>query len=116
MSPQRHRTLAAAVREQAPVFAALGDETRLALLATLGAGGRWSIVRLTQGSGVSRQAVAKHLRVLRDAGLVRGVRRGRERLFRLAPARLTAAQRSLERISRRWDDALKRLRGFVEEE
>lgn len=83
----------------APIFAALGDETRLRLVARLCAGGPQSIARLTVGSQVTRQAVAKHLLVLADAGLVRGVRQGRERRWALNPERLEVARRYLDMMS-----------------
>ena len=101
---------------EAPLFAALGDETRLGLVARLSTEGPASIARLTQGSGVTRQAVGKHLRVLGRAGVVTGQRRGRESLWTLEPRRLEEARRSLDRISRHWDDALARLKVFVEKE
>lgn len=103
------------VRGSAMVFAALGDQTRLALLAKLSGGSRFSIARLTKGSALTRQAITKHLRVLQDAGLVRGVRRGRENLFELEPKQLDEARRALDRISRQWDQRLARLKSFVEE-
>jgi len=99
----------------APVFAALGDETRLQLVSRLCGGGPASIARLTSGSRVTRQAITKHLRVLEGAGLVRGVRRGRERIWELEAARLSDARQWLDEISKRWDDALERLRKLVEE-
>jgi len=99
---------------EARVFSALGDETRLALLASLGTRGPLSITSLTEGSGVTRQAVTKHLEVLAAAGLVSGVSRGRERIWQVEPGRLADARRSLEQISRQWDDALERLRRHVE--
>lgn len=102
------------LRTPASLFAALGDETRLELVSRLSSGGPASISRLTAGSGVTRQAVAKHLRVLAGAGLVRGTRRGRESWWRLEPRRLDEAQRSLDLISRQWDQALAKLRLFVE--
>jgi DNA-binding transcriptional ArsR family regulator len=102
------------LRRNAPIFAALGDETRLALLTKLSGGSRVSIARLTKGSTLTRQAITKHLRVLQDAGLVRGVRRGRENLFELEPEPLDEARRALDRISRQWDEALARLKSFVE--
>jgi DNA-binding transcriptional ArsR family regulator len=110
--------LASRARARAPaaLFAALGDPTRLELVARLSSGGPASISRLTTGSGVTRQAVAKHLRVLAGAGLVRGVRRGRESVWRLEPKRLDEAQRSLDLISRQWDRALGKLKLFVEED
>ncbi len=96
------------------MFAALGDETRLRLVARLSADGPLSTVTLSAGAGISRQAMAKHLDLLADAGLVEGTR-GRPRVWRLKPRRLEEARRSLERISAEWDDALSRLKAFVEE-
>jgi DNA-binding transcriptional ArsR family regulator len=97
----------------APVFAALGDESRLRLLTRLSSG-PLSISRLTEGSGMTRQGVTKHLRVLSGAGLVRGTRRGKESLWRLERNRLEEARRSLDLISRQWDVALGKLKRFVE--
>jgi DNA-binding transcriptional ArsR family regulator len=97
----------------APVFAALGDETRLRLLADLAEGPR-SIARLTIGGGMSRQAVTKHLHVLADAGLIRGVRRGREQLWEVEPGSLDDARRCLDRISAQWGVALDRLKDALE--
>ena len=105
----------ARVREVAPVFAALGDETRLKLVVRLCAGGPLSITNLSAKSPVSRQAITKHLEVLSEAGLVRSSRRGRERIWELEPRRLADAHAYLERISRQWDDALARLKQFVED-
>jgi DNA-binding transcriptional ArsR family regulator len=104
----------AGLAKAGPVFFALGDETRLAIVARLSAGGPQSIVRLTSGSDVTRQAIAKHLGVLARAGLVRGSRRGRERIWELDSAALGDAARYLEGVSKRWDTALDRLRKFVE--
>lgn len=112
MSARRSEVVA--LRRSAPVFAALGDPTRLRLVARLGSDGPLSIARLTAGTDVTRQAVTKHLHVLADAGLARGIRRGRERLWQLQPEQLQQARRALELISRQWDDALGRLRDFVE--
>jgi DNA-binding transcriptional ArsR family regulator len=103
------------VARAAPVFAALGDETRLELVARLSAEGPLSIVRLTEGASVTRQAVTKHLQALADAGLVKSSRRGRERIWQIRTQRLAEAGRALEQISREWDRALDRLRAFVEE-
>ena len=103
-----------ALRASAPVFAALGDETRLRLVTRLSAGGPASIARLTAGSVVTRQAITKHLAVLAGAGLARSRRRGRERLWELRPERLAHARESLDAISRQWDEALGRLKSFVE--
>jgi DNA-binding transcriptional ArsR family regulator len=101
--------------DAAPIFAALGDETRLGLVARLSAGERLSIMRLTEGTDVTRQAVTRHLEVLEDAGLVRGIRRGRERLWQLDPKRIELARRSLKEISRWWDKKLAALKAKVEE-
>lgn len=102
------------VRDAAPLFAALGDETRLQLVLRLAAGGPGSITRLSEKSKVSRQAISKHLEVLSHAGLVRSTRRGRERVWDLTPRRLSDAHEYLDRISRMWDQALDRLRAYVE--
>jgi len=107
---------AAALADQSPVFAALGDPTRLRLVVRLGSEGPLSIASLTEGTDVTRQAVAKHLRVLADAGLARGVRRGRERLWQLEAARLEETRRWLERIAEHWGEALDRLKAALEEE
>ena len=102
------------VRDAAPLFAALGDETRLRLLVRLSSGGPGSIARLSMKSQVTRQAITKHLQVLSEAGLVRSSRQGRERIWELEPKRLADAHRYLDRISQEWDDALDRLKRFVE--
>src|SRR5690348_891261 len=98
----------------APVFAALGDPTRLRLVAALCAGGALSIAQLTTGTAITRQAVTKHLEVLAEAGLVRDVRQGRERLWELEPSRIGEARRALDFISEQWDQALQRLKALVE--
>src|SRR5450631_3654355 len=97
-----------------PIFAALGDSTRLKIVARLCAGGPLSIVRLTQGAKVSRQAVTKHLHALEAAGIVRSGRTGRECIWELQTVRLTQARQCLAQISDQWDAALGRLRDFVE--
>jgi len=114
MSPTSRDSTVRDLRRNAPIFAALGDATRLTLLTKLSRGPRFSIARLTDGSTLTRQAITKHLRVLQDAGLVRGVRQGRENLFELEPQPLDEARRVLANISRQWDVALARLKSFVE--
>jgi DNA-binding transcriptional ArsR family regulator len=109
-SSARHQAL----QKSAPVFAALGDETRLRLIALLCAGGALSIAQLTAGTDITRQAVTKHLHVLADAGLVRDLRQGRERLWEFEPSRLDEARRSLETIAQQWDRALGRLKSMLE--
>ncbi len=101
-------------RESAGLFAALGDENRLRLVSRLCAHGPMSITGLTAGSTITRQAITKHLRVMERSGLVRSQRHGRESLWELDQTRLEEARRHLETISRQWDEALLRLRAFVE--
>jgi DNA-binding transcriptional ArsR family regulator len=99
----------------APVLAALGDESRLRIVLKLCDGGPLSIAKLADGSGISRQAVTKHLHALHAAGVVRSRRRSRERIWTLEPRRLEEVRRYLERISRQWDAVLSRLQSTVEE-
>jgi DNA-binding transcriptional ArsR family regulator len=106
---------AAGDRGSALVFAALGDETRLRLVSRLCDDGPMSIVQLTAGTRVTRQAITKHLRVMERAGLVHGARRGRESVWQLDKRRLRHARRYLDVISRQWDEKLARLRAFVED-
>ena len=106
--------LSSELKDSAPVFAALGDPTRLRLVARLCEGEPLSITQLASGSRVTRQAITKHLHVLADAGLVQGFRQGREQLWELTPQQLLAARRSLDLISHQWDNALARLKALVE--
>jgi DNA-binding transcriptional ArsR family regulator len=101
--------------DAAPVFAALGDETRLAIVARLCMTGPQSIARLTDGASVTRQAITKHLHALAQAGLVRSKRDGRERIWEMQTRRLADARRYLDQISTQWDDAIERLRALVED-
>jgi DNA-binding transcriptional ArsR family regulator len=98
-----------------PVFAALGDATRLTLLRRLSVDGPLSITRLSEGTGVTRQAITKHLDTLGDAGLVRSARRGRERVWDLDLKRLEKAKQYLDQVAAQWDEAAHRLKTFVEE-
>ncbi|WP_432721133.1 metalloregulator ArsR/SmtB family transcription factor [Jeongeupia wiesaeckerbachi] len=98
----------------ARVFAALGDPTRLKLVAVLCAGGAFSIAQLTTNTDISRQGVTKHLQVLAEAGVVRDVKLGRERLWQLDPAQIEAARQTLEVIGHEWGIALQKLKLFVE--
>jgi DNA-binding transcriptional ArsR family regulator len=98
----------------APVFAALGDEMRLRLIAALCVGGAMSITQLTSGTDISRQAITKHLAVLAGAGLIRDVKVGRERLWEFEPAQLDEARKTLQLIGQQWDHALAKLKAAVE--
>ena len=104
------------VNEAVPVFAALGDATRLSLVRRLSVDGPLSITHLSEGTGVTRQAITRHLYTLGDAGLVRTARRGRERIFELDLKRLEKAKHYLDQISAQWDDAAERLKAFVEDD
>jgi DNA-binding transcriptional ArsR family regulator len=110
------RSAAGALRTSASVFAALGDETRLSLLAKLTRGEPLSISRLTSGTRLTRQAVTKHLRVLEDVGVVHSIKAGRESRFALDPRPIDDVRLYLEQVSRQWDNALARLKALVEEE
>jgi DNA-binding transcriptional ArsR family regulator len=113
MSPTR-AIAPAQVRDAAPLFAALGDETRLKLLVRLSLSGPASLASLSAKAQVSRQAIAKHVELLASAGLVKSSRRGRERICALDQQRLAEAREYLELISHQWDAALDRLKRFVE--
>lgn len=117
MSPRKAEpapALAQASETLARVFAALGDPTRLRLVAVLCAGGALSIAQLTANTAITRQAVTKHLNVLAQAGVVRDTKAGRERLWQLDPAQIEEAKRTLEVIGRQWEAALGKLKAFVE--
>ena len=113
-SARDRSSLARARRVHAPVFAALGDETRLSLVAKLCERSPQSIARLTKGSHLTRQAISKHLRVLQNVGIVESVRVGRESRYALRPKPINGIKSYLEDVSRRWDEALDRLKTFVE--
>ena len=104
-----------AARKAAPVFAALGDTTRLSLVRRLSTEGPRSITRLTAGSGVTRQAITRHLQALGKAGLVRDTKEGRERVYSLDLKRLKVARAYLDQVSAQWDAAAVRLKAFVEQ-
>jgi DNA-binding transcriptional ArsR family regulator len=105
---------AAVRRTYAPVFSALGDESRLSLVTKLCAGEPRSISQLTRGSRLTRQAITKHLHVLEEAGIVRSVRAGRENLFEFEPGAIEEIKEYLNLVSKQWDQKLARLKAFVE--
>ena len=115
MLQKQRSSLAAKGREHAPVFAALGDETRLALVAKLSGGQPCSISHLTKGSKLSRQAITKHLRVLESVGIVHSVHAGRESLFEFDPTPIEEMREYLDFVSEQWDRALARLKSFIED-
>jgi DNA-binding transcriptional ArsR family regulator len=115
MSPKGRSAIVVRRQAHAPVFAALGDATRLSLVAKLCSGRPSSISQLTKGSRLTRQAITKHLRVLESAGIVRSLRAGRENLFEFDPRPIDEIKDYLDLVSEQWDRALSRLRLFVED-
>jgi DNA-binding transcriptional ArsR family regulator len=107
-------SLSVQAQSPAPIFAALGDPTRLSLLTRLSDGQERSIAKLSAGTTLTRQAVTKHLRVLEQAGLVASIRVGRESQFAYRPDRIAEARSYLDTVSAHWDEALGRLRALVE--
>ena len=114
MSRKRRSSIAARRQSRASVFAALGDETRLSLIAKLCGGQRYSIIQLTQGSKLTRQAITKHLRVLESVGIVHSVRTGRESRFEFDPEPMEGIKEYLDFVSKQWDQVLSRLKSFVD--
>jgi DNA-binding transcriptional ArsR family regulator len=112
---RRNSSAAFKIEQQAPIFAALGDPTRLSLVAKLIDGKPHSISTLTEGSKVTRQAITKHLTVLEDVGLVSKIKDGRESLYELDTKPLESLQEYLDVIASQWDRALHDLKKFVEE-
>ena len=96
-----------------PVFAALGDETRWSVLAALGEGDA-SASALAGRLPVSRQAIAKHLAVLEEVGLVEPVRVGREVQYRVLGAQLRATATRLDAIGIQWDRRLAAIKEISE--
>lgn len=115
MSRRRHKRTGPRSTAPALAFAALGDATRLALVARLAGGEAASIAELTAGARMSRQAITKHLRVLERARIVHSVRAGREKRFALNPEPIDELRAYLKRVGRQWDEALDRLKALVEE-
>ncbi len=116
MSLRTHSAIHSSLKTQAPVFAALGDATRLVLIARLADGIPCSLSQLTEGSRLTRQAIAKHLRVLEEVGIVHSARSGRESLFKFDPKPLGKMKDQLDLWSEQWDQTLSRLKAFVENE
>lgn len=114
MSRRARSSAASNHRAHAPVFAALGDGTRLSLVAKLSGGQPRSISQLTEGSRLTRQAITKHLRVLERVEIVRSIRAGRESLFELHLEPIEELRNYIELVSKHWDRALSRLKAFVE--
>jgi DNA-binding transcriptional ArsR family regulator len=99
----------------APIFAALGDQTRLGIVTRLGARGPLTTITLAAGTQISRQAITKHLRALEGAGIVCSKRVGRDRVWELQTRRFAELRGYLDEVSAQWDAALARLHVLVEE-
>jgi DNA-binding transcriptional ArsR family regulator len=115
MSSKRRSRTAVTQLSRAPVFAALGDNVRLSLIAKLSAGQPHSISQLTKGSRLTRQAITKHLRVLERVGIVHSIQKGRENHFKFDLRPIEETKKYLDEVSLQWDQALKRLKSFVED-
>jgi DNA-binding transcriptional ArsR family regulator len=114
MSRKIRKRITAKPKARARVFAALGDKTRLALVARLCSGQPSSISQLAEDSKITRQAITKHLGVLERAGIVRSSHSGRERIFQFEPEPLEGLQAYLASVSKQWDETLTRLKSHVE--
>src|ERR1700691_4388684 len=114
MSPRQRSGAHSTRQSQAPIFAALGDKTRLALVGKLCIGPARSISELAEDSALTRQAITKHLRVLEQAGIVHSRRNGRESRFQFDPRPIEQVRDYLELVSGHWDRALSRLKSLVE--
>jgi DNA-binding transcriptional ArsR family regulator len=114
MSGKLRKRITAKPKARARVFAALGDKTRLALVAKLCSGEAYSITQLSEESKLTRQAITKHLGVLERAGVVRSKHAGRERLFEFDPEPLEGLKAYLNSVSKQWDQTLARLKSYVE--
>lgn len=110
----RRRGSAGGSVSSADVFAALGDQTRFAVISRLSRDGPASITTLAGGFPITRQAITKHLRILERAGVVSSTPEGREILWRVEQRRLAQARHDLDEIARQWEGTLQRLKAFVE--
>ncbi len=111
---RRTRKTASARPPYSSIFAALGDDTRLAIVSELSHGERKSIAELTAGTRLTRQGVTKHLRVLSKARIVHSAKSGRENLFHLDPQPIKEVRQYADVVSEHWDNALARLKELVE--
>ncbi|AEF41395.1 ArsR/SmtB family transcription factor [Hoyosella subflava] len=97
----------------APAFAALGDETRWNILVRLGEAPA-SASTLAGEFPISRQAIVKHLEILRTAGLAEAEKRGREMIYSPLGSRISTLGRDLQRIADSWDQRLARIKSIAE--
>lgn len=114
MSRKIRKRLISKPKARARIFAALGDKTRLALVARLCSGEPSSISELADDSKLTRQAITKHLGVLERAGIVRSSHAGRERIFEFDPEPIEGLQDYLATVSKQWDETLAHLKSHLE--
>jgi len=114
MSRKLRKRITAKPKARARVFAALGDKTRLALVAKLCSGEPSSITQLAEESKLTRQAITKHLGVLERAGIVRSRSEGRERLFEFDPEPLEGLRAYLNSVAKQWDQTRSHLKADPE--
>lgn len=114
MSRKIRKRITSKPKVKARVFAALGDKTRLAMVARLCSGEPASISQLADDSKLTRQAITKHLGVLERAGIVRSSYAGRERLFQFDPVPFESLQEYLASVAKQWEQTLARLKSHVE--
>jgi DNA-binding transcriptional ArsR family regulator len=100
--------------ENANVFEALADPTRREVMRRLAEGGPATATELAGDLPVTRQAVAKHLATLAEAGLVTSDRQGRETLFSFTPEPLADAETWMADVGAQWDDRLQALSQYLE--
>jgi DNA-binding transcriptional ArsR family regulator len=103
------------LKRRATIFSALGDVTRLGLVATLCSGPPQSISELAHRSSLTRQGLTRHLHTLERAGLLHRTRVGRESIFEFRPQPLQELESYLKGVSEEWNGALARLKAFVED-
>jgi DNA-binding transcriptional ArsR family regulator len=115
MSHKKFNKTSIKLNDNAIIFAALGNKIRLKLLIKLADGQSYSIAQLTENSQLTRQAITKHLVILEDAKVVTSLRTGRESLYKFAPEPLEKIKDYLNFVSKQWDQALSRLKSFVED-
>lgn len=95
-------------------FAALADPTRRELLQRVGHRPQ-PVVDLCEGFAMSQPAISKHLRLLREAGLVELEKHGREHIYRLAPGGITDVRAYIDTVSTMWDETLQSFARYLEE-
>jgi DNA-binding transcriptional ArsR family regulator len=99
---------------EAVVFNALGDPTRLKLVQKLSKGNSFTITAVSADFGLTRQGVRRHLQVLVDAELVKLEPKGRDVLVKLNPTTLDKAKKMIIKLEQQWGHRVDALKSFVE--